>query len=101
MNDEPIAEPMEPSTLTSAPVVATSAGDETTATIDFKPGEITWVKALVKKISTSIGAISVPKIAGRIRHRSAWTTNPMARTRRLGAVSARVPPCKPKRSAAR
>ena len=44
MNDEPMAEPIEPSTLTSAPVVATSAGVATIATIDFSPGEMTWVE---------------------------------------------------------
>jgi hypothetical protein len=71
INEEPIAEPMEPSTFTNAPVVATSDGVETTATMDFKPGEITWAIALVRKISASMGTISVPKSSGRTKQSAA------------------------------
>lgn len=101
MKAEPMAEPIEPTMLTSALVVATSAGVATMATIDFIPGVTTWVMALVTKMTKSKSPTSVPMVKGVTKQSTACTAKPSMSTWRFGRESASNPPCNPKRSAAR
>jgi len=98
---DPIDEPIDPRMFTSALVVASSAGVETMATIDFRPGVTPWLIALETKITTSRSRSLVPSNHGVSRQTAPRAANPNNRIWRFGRESASIPPCRPKSSAAR
>src|SRR6478672_7645894 len=90
-NEEPIAEAMPPVILTSALVVASSSVVETSATIDFTLGVMSWERALVRNISSISEPTPVPRKDGIRKQSTAWLTKAISIAERLESVSASIP----------
>ena len=101
MKVEPIEEPIEPMILTSALVVANSAGVETIATIDLSPGLTTWLIALETKITKRRSPLLVPSRKGVRKQIAPKAAKLTSRIWRFGRESASMPPWSPKSRAAR